>query len=45
MEGKDLTKAEFKTLTEMILLILEGSKDIEEAKEKVSNLTILKEKE
>lgn len=45
MEGKDLTKAEFKTLMEMILLILEGSKDIEEAKEKVSNLTILKEKE
>ena len=43
MEKEEMTKAEFKTLMEMVVMIIEGSKDKEEALEKIKNLTILKE--
>lgn len=39
----EMTNTEFKTILEMIILIIEGSKTKEEALEKIKNLTILKE--
>ena len=43
MENEEMTKAEFKTLMEMVIMILEGSKTKEEALEKLKNLSIFKE--
>lgn len=43
MEKEEMTKAEFKTLMEMVILILEGCKTKEEALEKLKNLSIFKE--
>ncbi|GEM_PF-191348 len=43
MENEEMTNSEFKTLLEMVVLILEGSKTKEEALEKIKNLTILKD--
>lgn len=42
MEIEEMTKDEFKTLMEMVIMIVEGSKDKEEALEKLKSLTILK---
>ena len=39
----EMTNTEFKTILEMIILIIEGSITKEEALEKIKNLTILKE--
>lgn len=44
MEIEEMTKDEFKTLMEMVIMIVEGSKDKEEALEKLKSLTILKTK-
>jgi len=44
MEIEEMTKDEFKTLMEMVIMIVEGSKDKEEALEKLKSLTILKNK-
>ena len=44
MEIDEMTKDEFKTLMEMVIMIVEGSKDKEEALEKLKSLTILKNK-
>lgn len=42
--GKDImTTLEFKTVMEMVVLIIESSKNKEEALEKIKNLSILKE--
>ena len=38
-----LTTLEFKTVMEMVVLIIENSKNKEEALEKIKNLSILKE--
>ena len=43
MENEEMTKVEFKTLMEMVIMILEGSKDKEEALKKLKNLSIYKE--
>ena len=43
MEQESMTKAEFKTLMEMIVMIVEGSADKEEALTKIKSLEILKE--
>ena len=40
---EDMTKEEFKTIMEMVRMIIEGSKDKEEALEKIDSLTILKD--
>ena len=40
---EEMTKEEFKTIMEMVRMIIEGSKDKEEALEKIDSLTILKE--
>ena len=40
---EDMTKEEFKTIMEMVRMIVEGSKDKEEALEKIDSLTILKD--
>lgn len=40
---EDMTRDEFKTIMEMVLMIIEGSKDKEEAIDKIKNLTILKD--
>ena len=40
-----MTREEFKTIMEMVRMIIEGSKDKEEALEKINSLTILKEKD
>lgn len=37
-----MTKDEFKTIMEMVRMIIEGSKDKEEALKKINSLTILK---
>ncbi len=37
-----MTKDEFKTILEMVRMIVEGSKDKEEALRKIDSLTILK---
>ena len=39
---EEMTKEEFKTIREMVQMIIEGSKDKAEALEKISSLTILK---
>lgn len=44
MEEENMTTPEFKTLIEMVILIIENSKDKEEALEKLKNLTIIKTK-
>ena len=41
----DMTREEFKTIMEMVTMIIEGSKDKEEALDKIKSLTILKNKE
>jgi len=41
----EMTREEFKTIMEMVRMIIEGSKDKEEALEKINSLTILKEKD
>ena len=41
----DMTKEEFKTIMEMVRMIIDGSKDKEEALKKIDSLTILKTKE
>ena len=38
-----MTTLEFKTVMEMVVLIIENSKNKEEALEKINNLSILKE--
>ena len=43
MEKDIMTTLEFKTVMEMVVLIIESSKNIEEALEKIKNLSILKE--
>lgn len=40
---EEMTREEFKTIMEMVRMIIEGSKDKEEALEKIDSLTILKE--
>ena len=41
MENTEMSNQEFKTILEMVIMILEGSKDKEEALEKIKNLSIL----
>ena len=43
MEKDIMTTLEFKTVMEMVVLIIESSKNKEEALEKIKNLSILKE--
>ena len=43
MEKDIMTTLEFKTVMEMVVMIIESSKDKEEALEKLKNLSILKE--
>ena len=43
MEKDIMTTLEFKTVKEMVVLIIESSKNKEEALEKIKNLSILKE--
>ena len=38
-----MTREEFKTIMEMVRMIIEGSKDKEEALQKIDSLTILKD--
>ena len=38
-----MTRDEFKTIMEMVRMIIEGSKDKEEALRKIDSLTILKD--
>ena len=40
---EDMTRDEFKTIMEMVRMIVEGSKDKEEALKKIDSLTILKD--
>lgn len=40
---EDMTREEFKTIMEMVRMIIEGSKDKDEALEKIDSLTILKD--
>ena len=40
---EDMTREEFKTIMEMVRMIIEGSKDKEEALKKIDSLTILKD--
>ncbi len=40
---EDMTREEFKTIMEMVRMIVEGSKDKEEALRKIDSLTILKD--
>ena len=40
---EEMTRAEFKTLREMVIMIIEGSKDKEEAIGKIKSLEILKD--
>jgi len=42
---EDMTREEFKTIMEMVRMIIEGSKDKEEALDKINSLTILKDKQ
>ena len=42
MENENMTDKEFKTIIEMIILIIEGSETKEEALEKLKNLSINK---
>ena len=43
MEKDIMTTLEFKTVIEMVVLIIENSKNKSEALEKIKNLSILKE--
>lgn len=43
MEKDIMTTLEFKTVMKMVVLIIESSKNKEEALEKIKNLSILKE--
>lgn len=43
MEDNNMTNTEFKSLIEMAILIVESSKDKEEAVEKLKSLSIVKE--
>nr|DAL36013.1 MAG TPA_asm: hypothetical protein [Caudoviricetes sp.] len=43
MENEEMTTLEFKTIMEMVITIVESSKDKEEALEKLKNLSIVKE--
>ena len=43
MDENEMTTLEFKTLIEMVIMIVEGSKDKDEVLEKLKNLTIIKE--
>lgn len=43
MENEEMTTLEFKTIMEMVIAIVESSKDKEEALEKLKNLSIVKE--
>lgn len=42
---EEMTRDEFKTIMEMVRMIVEGSKDKEEALKKIDSLTILKDSE
>lgn len=43
MEGvQEMTREEFRTIMEMVRMIVEGSKDKEDALKKIDSLTILK---
>lgn len=42
---EEMTREEFKTIMEMVRMIIDGSKDKEEALKKIDSLTILKENE
>ena len=42
---EDMTRKEFKTIMEMVRMIIEGSKDKEEALAKINSLTILNKSE
>lgn len=42
---EEMTRDEFKTIMEMVRMIVEGSKDKEEALRKIDSLTILKDTE
>lgn len=42
---EDMTRDEFKTIMEMVRMIVEGSKDKDEALKKIDSLTILKDSE
>lgn len=42
---EDMTRDEFKTIMEMVRMIVEGSKDKDEALKKIDSLTILKDNE
>ena len=42
---EEMTKDEFKTIMKMVRMIVEGSKDKEEALKKIDSLTILKDSE
>lgn len=44
MENDEMTTLEFKSIMKMVVMIIESSKDKEEALEKIKNLSILKEK-
>ena len=44
MENDEMTTLEFKSIMEMVVMIIESSKDKEESLEKIKNLSILKEK-
>lgn len=39
----DMSNVEFKTVLEMVIMIIEGAKDKEEALEKLKNLSIFKD--
>lgn len=40
-----MTNPEFKTILEMVIMIIEGSKDKEEALNKIKSLSILQDKQ
>ena len=42
---EEMTREEFKTIMEMVRMIIEGAKDKEEALDKINSLTILKDKQ
>lgn len=42
MEVLEMTREEFKTIMEMVRMIIDGSKDKEDALKKIDSLTILK---
>lgn len=44
MEIEEMSIMDLKTILEMVVIILEGSKDKEEALEKIKNLSILSDK-